>query len=217
MSNREVVIVSAVRTPMGRAHKGTLAYTRPDDLAALVLQEAVKRAGIEPSAVEDVVLGCAMPEAEQGLNVARQAVLLAGFPDTVPGATINRFCSSGLQAIATAAQSILAGSTECAIAGGVESMSMVPMTGHHFAANLRLLDSKPGAYLGMGQTAENVAERYHISRAIKTPSRCAATSAPPRLKTAVNSTTKSWRCLSGKTRATAPKSTAAPCPSRVTS
>ncbi len=160
----EVVILSAVRTPMGRAIKGTLAWTRPDDLAAHVLKEAVRRAGIQPDQVEDVILGCAMPEAEQGLNVARMASMLAGFPDHVAGVTVNRFCSSGLQAIAMGAQSIAAGTCDVVVAGGVESMSMVPMGGNKYAANLRLLDSKPGAYLGMGQTAELVAERYGISR-----------------------------------------------------
>ncbi|HEY3999493.1 MAG TPA: thiolase family protein [Candidatus Xenobia bacterium] len=160
-----VVIVSAVRTPMGRALKGTLAWTRPDDLAALVIKEAVKRAGIEPGQVEDVLMGCAMPEGEQGLNIARMALLLAGFPDQVAGATINRFCSSGLQAVANAAQAIATGMADCVVAGGVESMSMVPMTGNKFSANLRLLDQTPGAYLGMGQTAELLAEKYKITRA----------------------------------------------------
>jgi acetyl-CoA acyltransferase len=163
-NGNQPVIVSAVRTPMGRALKGTLAFTRPDDLAALVLQEAVRRAGIDPALVEDVILGCALPEAEQGLNIARQAALLAGFPDQVPGVTVNRFCSSGLQAVALAAQAIAVGQADCVVAGGVESMSMIPMTGTRFSANLRLLDGKPEAYLGMGQTAEILARRYKISR-----------------------------------------------------
>ncbi|MBM3464990.1 MAG: thiolase family protein [Armatimonadetes bacterium] len=161
----QAVIVSAVRTPMGRALKGTLAFTRPDDLAALVIREAVRRAGVDPSAVNDVILGCAMPEGEQGLNVARQALLLAGLPDSVPGVTVNRFCSSGLQAVAMGAQSIMTGMADIVVTGGVESMSMVPMTGNKFSANLRLLEAKPGAYLGMGNTAENLARKYDISRA----------------------------------------------------
>lgn len=159
-----VVIVSAVRTPMGRAVKGTLVNTRPDDLAALVLKEAVRRAGIQADQVEDVILGCAIPEGEQGYNVARMALLLAGFPDHVPGVTVNRFCSSGLQAVAYGAQSIATGMADVVVTGGVESMSFLPMASAKFAANLRLLESTPGAYLGMGQTAENVAERYKVSR-----------------------------------------------------
>ncbi|MHB2016983.1 MAG: thiolase family protein [Candidatus Xenobia bacterium] len=160
----KVVIASAVRTPMGRAIKGTLAFTRPDDLAALVLQEAVKRAGITPEAVEDVILGCAIPEGEQGMNVARMALLLAGFPHHVPGVTVNRFCSSGLQAVAMGAQEIATGAVDVVVAGGVESMSLIPMTSNKFSANLRLLESTPGVYLGMGHTAENVAQKYHVSR-----------------------------------------------------
>lgn len=161
---RDAVIVSAVRTPVGRGIKGTLANTRPDDLAALVLNEAVKRAGIDPSLVEDVYLGCAMPEAEQGLNVARLAALRAGLPDSVGGVTVNRFCSSGLQTIAMAAAAIQAGQADIMLAGGVESMSFVPMSGHNPSPNPELADSRPGAYVGMGMTAENVASKYNISR-----------------------------------------------------
>ncbi|MGE0494054.1 MAG: acetyl-CoA C-acyltransferase [Vulcanimicrobiota bacterium] len=158
------VIVSAVRTPVGRGRKGSLAATRPDDLAALVMNAALAKARVAPEMVEDVVFGCAMPEGEQGLNVARLAALLAGLPVEVPAVTVNRFCSSGLQAVAMAAQSIATGMTDCAIAGGVESMSMVPMTGYHPSMNLRLFELNPGAYLGMGLTAENLASKYSISR-----------------------------------------------------
>ncbi|ABF44920.1 Acetyl-CoA C-acyltransferase [Deinococcus geothermalis DSM 11300] len=161
---RDAVIVSAVRTPVGRGVKGTLANTRPDDLAALVLDEAVKRAGVDPAIVEDVYLGCAIPEAEQGLNIARLAALRAGMPDSVGGVTINRFCSSGLQTIAMAAAAIQTGQADVMLAGGVESMSMVPMTGHNPSPNPNLVDERPGAYIGMGLTAENVAQKYGISR-----------------------------------------------------
>lgn len=161
---RDAVIVSAVRTPVGRGIKGTLANTRPDDLAALVLNEAVKRAGIDAALVEDVYFGCAIPEAEQGLNIARLAALRAGLPDSVGGVTINRFCSSGLQTIAMAAAAIQTGQADVMLAGGVESMSMLPMSGHNPSPNLDLVDSRPGAYIGMGMTAENVAAKYGISR-----------------------------------------------------
>ncbi len=161
----EAVIVSTVRTPVGRGLKGTLSNTRADDLAALVLKESVSRAGIDASLVEDVFLGCAMPEGSQGLNFARLASLQAGLPDSVAGVTINRFCASGLQTVAMAAQAIRSGMNEVLIAGGAESMSMVPMSGFHFSANNALVDSRPGAYIGMGHTAENVAERYKVNRA----------------------------------------------------
>lgn len=161
---REAVIVAGVRTAVGRAHKGSLATVRPDDLAATVIQEAIARAGIEPELVEDVVLGCAMPEAEQGLNVARIAAMRAGLPTSVAGQTINRFCSSGLQSVATAAQSIMTGMADVVVAGGVESMSMVPMKGNRFAPNPHLAASYPEAFTSMGLTAENVAERFGVSR-----------------------------------------------------
>ena len=138
---RDAVIVSAVRTPVGRGIKGTLANTRPDDLAALVMNEAVRRAGVDAALVEDVYLGCAIPEAEQGLNVARLAALRAGMPDSVGGVTVNRFCSSGLQTIAMAAAAIQTGQADVMLAGGVESMSMVPMSGHNPSPNLELVDS----------------------------------------------------------------------------
>jgi acetyl-CoA acyltransferase len=158
------VIVSAVRTAVGRGKKGTLANTRPDDLAALVLKEAVNRAGIDPALVEDVILGCAMPEGEQGLNFAKVAAVLAELPDSVPAMTVNRFCSSGLQTIALASQSIMSGMAECIIAGGAESMSMVPMSGNKPSMNMRAVDKRPGVYMNMGLTAERVAEQWKISR-----------------------------------------------------
>ena len=163
-SSRIPVIVSALRTPVGRGRKGTLAHTRPDDLAALVLKETLSKTGVPASEIEDVILGCAMPEGEQGFNVARLSLLLAGLPDTVPGMTVNRFCSSGLQAVALAAQAVASGMAECIIAGGVESMSMVPMTGNKPSMNLKLQKTLPGAYVGMGMTAENLARKYEISR-----------------------------------------------------
>ena len=162
---RNAVIVSAARTAVGKAPKGSLRTTRPDDMAAVVIQEVVKRAGIEPAEVEDVVLGCAFPEAEQGMNVARIAALRAGMPDSVCGQTVNRFCSSGLQTIASAAQQIMTGMGDVIIAGGVESMSHVPMIGNKFVANPTLAAEHPGVYIGMGLTAENVAQQYEVTRA----------------------------------------------------
>jgi acetyl-CoA acyltransferase len=162
---REAVIVSSVRTAVGKATKGTLRATRPDDLAAAAIKEAVTRAkGLEAKEIEDVVLGCAMPEAEQGMNMARIASLRAGLPVEASAMTINRFCSSGLQAIAIAAERIMAGHGEVAVAGGAESMSMVPMGGNKVAPNPWLMDNYPDAYLGMGLTAENLAKKYGITR-----------------------------------------------------
>jgi acetyl-CoA acyltransferase len=162
---REAVIVSAVRTAVGKAPRGKLRTTRPDDMAAIVVREAFQRAGgLKPEDVDDVIIGCAMPEGEAGLNMGRIAALRAGLPNAVTGMTVNRFCSSGLQTIALAAQQIRAGWGECVIAGGAESMSMVPMIGFHFAPNPHLALEYPGVYLGMGLTAENVAEQYGISR-----------------------------------------------------
>src|SRR6202047_4072909 len=162
---REAMIVSSVRTAVGKASKGALRATRPDDLAATAIKEAVVRAkGLDPKEVEDVILGCAMPEAEQGMNVARIASLRAGLPVETSAMTINRFCSSGLQAIALAAERILAGQGDVAVAGGTESMSMVPMGGNKISPNPSLMDSYPDAYLGMGLTAENLAKKYGITR-----------------------------------------------------
>lgn len=162
---REAVIVSSLRTAIGKASKGALRTTRPDDLAALVIKEAVARAGgLDPKEIEDVILGCAIPEAEQGMNVARISALRAGMPVESSAMTINRFCSSGLQAIAIAAQRIMAGQGEVAVAGGTESMSMVPMGGNKVSPNPWLMDNYPDAYLGMGLTAENLAKKYGITR-----------------------------------------------------
>ena len=159
------VIASAVRTPFTRAHKGEFKDTRPDTLAALAIREALARvSGLSPKDVDDVIMGCAMPEAEQGMNVARLAALLAGLPDTVPAITINRFCSSGVQSMAHAAQAIAAGAIDVAVAGGVESMSLVPMGGNKVSANPELMEQHPEVYTSMGATAEIVAHRFDISR-----------------------------------------------------
>ena len=162
---RDVVIVSAVRTPVGKAYKGTLRATRPDDLAATAIKGALERVpALDPKEIEDVILGCAMPEAEQGMNVARIASLRAGLPVEISAMTINRFCSSGLQAIAMAAERIMAGGAETIVAGGVESMTMIPMGGHKISANPWLISNYPDAYLSMGLTAERLARRYNITR-----------------------------------------------------
>ena len=162
---REVVIASSVRTPVGRAYKGTLRATRPDELAAVAIKGALERVPhLDPKEIEDVILGCAMPEAEQGMNVARIASLRAGLPLQVSGLTINRFCSSGLQAIAIAAERIMAGGAEVIVAGGTESMTMIPMGGHKISPNPWLVDHYPDAYLSMGLTAERLAHRYGITR-----------------------------------------------------
>ncbi|MGH9476872.1 MAG: thiolase family protein [Terriglobales bacterium] len=160
---REAFIVASVRTAVGRAPKGGLRATRPDDLGALALQAALKRAGVEPGAVEDVILGCAMPEAEQGLNVARIAALRAGLPVEASAATVNRFCASGIEAVAMACQRVLAGA-EVIVAGGTESMSMVPIVGNKPSVNPWLMEHHPESYLSMGLTAERVAQQYKISR-----------------------------------------------------
>jgi acetyl-CoA acyltransferase len=157
-------VLAAVRTPGCRAKKGKLKDVRPDDLAATAIRALVDRAGIDPARVDDVILGCAFPEGEQGMNVARVAALRAGLPVQVPGQTVNRFCASGLQSIATAAERILAGHADCIVAGGTESMSLVPMGGGKFSANPGLVASFPESYAGMGVTAEIVASRYGISR-----------------------------------------------------
>ena len=162
---REVVIVSSVRTPVGKAYKGTLRATRPDDLAAVAIKGALERVPqLDPKEIEDVIIGCAMPEAEQGMNVARIASLRAGLPVEVSAMTINRFCSSGLQAISLAADAIAAGRAEVAVAGGTESMTMIPMGGHKVSANPWLVANYPDAYLSMGLTAERLAHRCGITR-----------------------------------------------------
>ena len=162
---REAVIVSIARTAVGKAPRGTLRNTRPDDMAAVVIRNILGRIpALDPNEVEDVILGCAMPEAQQGNNVARIASLRAGLPVTCSAMTINRFCSSGLQAIALASERIMAGSAEVIIAGGTETMSLIPMGGYHFSPNPYLMDHYPDAYLSMGLTAENLARKYEIAR-----------------------------------------------------
>jgi len=162
---RDVVIVSAVRTPVGRAFKGTLRATRPDDMAAAAIKGALERVPqVDPKEIEDVILGCAMPEGEQGMNVARIASLRGGLPVEVSALTINRFCSSGLQAIAMAAERIMAGGADIVVAGGTESMSMIPMGGNKISPNPWLVDHYPDAYLSMGLTAERLAKRFGITR-----------------------------------------------------
>jgi acetyl-CoA acyltransferase len=162
---KEAVIVSSVRTAVGKAYKGTLHATRPDDLAAVAINGAIQRVpGLDPKEIEDVILGCAMPEGEQGMNVARIASLRAGLPVECSAVTINRFCSSGLQAIAMAAERVMLGNSEVVIAGGAESMSMVPMGGNKTSPNPWLMDHYPDTYLGMGLTAENLARKYEITR-----------------------------------------------------
>src|SRR5512138_300390 len=165
MANRDAVIVSAVRTPVGRAKRGGLATVRPDELAAKVIQELLKRTPtLDPKEIDDVILGCAFPEGEQGLNMARMIALRAGLPNSVPGETINRYCSSGVQAIAHAAYAIRSGQMNVAIAGGAESMTMVPMTGYKFSPNPYFAQDLPHYYTNMGLTAENVAVKYGVSR-----------------------------------------------------
>lgn len=161
---REAVIVAGARTPVGKAKKGTLAHVRPDDLGALVVKETLKRAGNYEGNVDDLIFGCAMPEAEQGLNMARNIGALAGLPHTVPAITINRYCSSGLQAIAYGAERIMLGHADTVIAGGAESMSLVPMMGHVVRPNATLAEEAPEYYMSMGHTAEQVARKYGISR-----------------------------------------------------
>ena len=163
---KEAVLVAARRSPVGRALKGTLANTRPDDLAIEVLAKTLADLpGLPVDAIDDVVLGCAMPEAEQGLNVARVIALRAGLPVTSSAQTINRFCSSGLQAIASVAERIQVGAIDCGVGGGVESMSMVPMGGNKAVLNARIIREQPDLYVSMGITAENVARRFEVSRA----------------------------------------------------
>ena len=159
------VIVSAARTAIGKAPRGTLRTTRPEEMAAEAVRAVMERApAVDAAAIDDVILGCAMPEAEQGMNVARIASLRAGLPVEVPAQTVNRFCSSGLQTIALAAQQIMSGMGEAVIAGGVETMSQVPMSSNKFMANPTLAKEHPGVYIGMGQTAENLARQYEVTR-----------------------------------------------------
>lgn len=165
MKTHDAVIVAAARTPVGKARRGGLATVRPDELAALSIKALLERApALEPAEIEDVILGCAFPEGEQGLNFARTVALRAGLPESVCGETINRYCSSGSQAIAHAAFAIMAGQMDVAIAGGAESMSMVPMTGNKFAPNPYFAEMHPETFTNMGLTAENVAEKFDIGR-----------------------------------------------------
>ncbi len=161
---KEAVIVSAVRTAVGKAPKGTLKNTRSDEMGAAAIAEAVKRAGVDGSLVEDVIMGCAFPEAEQGMNVARTAAILAGLPVESSAMTVNRYCSSGLQTIALAAERIMTGGADVIVAGGLESMTAIPMGGNTFRPNPRLAETYPDYYLNMGLTAENLAKRYEITR-----------------------------------------------------
>ncbi|GMQ81313.1 MAG: thiolase family protein [Rhodothermia bacterium] len=165
-SNSTAYIVSAVRTPVGRAKRGSLRNVRPEEMGATVVREAINRVpGLEGAMVDDVLIGCAMPEGAQGLNMGRIVALRAGLPDSVPGATINRFCSSGLQTIALGTQAISTGFADTVVAGGTESMSLIPMSGFYFQPDPGLLETEMDAYVSMGNTAENVAEKYDISRA----------------------------------------------------
>ncbi len=161
----DAVIVTSLRTAVGKAKKGALRDVRPDEMAAEVIKAAVERTpGLDPASVDDILIGCAMPEAEQGMNVARIAALRGGMPVSVPAATINRFCSSGLQTIAMAAERIMVGSADIIIAGGTETMSLVPMGGFKVVPNPNLVESRPETYLNMGITAERVAKEYKVSR-----------------------------------------------------
>ena len=165
LTMNQAVIVDCLRTPIGKAPKGTLRTTRPDDLAAIVIRRLLEKyPAVARDEIDDVILGCANPEGESGMNMARIAALRAGLPDAVPGVTINRFCSSGLQAIAMAADRIRAGGAQIIIAGGAESMSMIPMAGYKFAPNPWMVDNMPQIYMGMGLTAEEVQRKYGISR-----------------------------------------------------
>ena len=162
---KEAVIVSAVRTPVGKAKRGGLATVRPDEMAATAIQELLRRTpNLEPAQIEDVVIGCAFPEGEQGLNMARMIALRADLPASVPAETINRYCSSGVQSIAHVAYAIRSGDVEIGVAGGAESMTMVPMAGYKFSPNPYFAQELPHYYTNMGLTAENLSEKYHISR-----------------------------------------------------
>jgi acetyl-CoA acyltransferase len=162
---REAVIVAACRTAVGKAPRGTLKDTRPEYMGTEVLRDLMRRAGdLDPMLIDDVIIGCTFPEATQGLNLGRVLVMSMGWPDRIPGMTVNRFCSSGLQAIAIGAEKIMCGFSDVIIAGGIESMSQIPMGGSMMYPNPALVDMRPGAFTGMGLTAENVAERYHIRR-----------------------------------------------------
>ncbi len=162
---RSAVIVAGVRTAVGKSKRGTLKNMRPEDMGAEVIQELLRRApGLDPEQIDDVIIGCAFPEGEQGMNFARNIAIRAGLPNSVPGMTVNRYCSSGLQTISIAAERIMLGQADVMIAGGVESMSLIPMVGHKLAPNPWLVEHRPEVYMSMGITAEQVANRYNVSR-----------------------------------------------------
>ena len=186
--SREAVIVAGLRTAVGRSRKGTTRNWRSDDMAAAVIAELMKRTAVDPALIDDVVVGCAMPEGVQGLNFGRSIALRAGLPVSVPGMTVNRFCSSGLQTIAQSAERIIANGADIIIAGGAETMSLVPMTGFRISPNPWLADNHPEAYMGMGLTAEQVATEYNVSRkdqdafAVKSHQKAAAAQRDGRFK-----------------------------------
>src|SRR5690606_1980923 len=161
---KEAVIISAVRTAVGKAPKGTLKKPRSDEMAAAAIKDAVARAGIDTAMTDDVIMGCAFPEASQGMNVARTSAILAGLPVETSAMTVNRYCSSGLQTIAIAAERIRGGGADAIVAGGLESMTAIPMGGNSFRPNPGLADTYPDYYLNMGLTAENLAKKYEITR-----------------------------------------------------
>lgn len=162
---RSAVIVAGARTAVGRSKRGTLKNMRPEDMGAEVIQELLRRTpGLSPELIDDVIIGCAFPEGEQGMNMARNVAIRAGLPNSVPGMTVNRYCSSGLQTISIAAERIMLGQADVMIAGGVESMSLIPMVGHKLAPNPWLVENRPEVYMSMGITAEQVANRYGVSR-----------------------------------------------------
>ena len=213
----QAVIVGAARSAAGRAVKGSLSAVRPEEMLAQVLRATVERSGVDPERIEDVIVGCAFPEAEQGLNVARLVALKAGLPVSVSAQTVNRQCASGLQTIAMGAWQIMTGSADVVVAGGVESMSRVPIPGQVFRADPDLMEQRPGAYLNMGLTAENLAREHDISRedqdafALRSHQRAGA-----RPRQAVALTTRSCPWTSRDWSATAPKRKTVPCRSPVT-
>ncbi|PYZ92887.1 acetyl-CoA C-acyltransferase [Salipaludibacillus keqinensis] len=202
---REAVIVAGARTPVGKAKRGSFASVRPDDLGAITIKETLKRANnFDPSRIEDVIIGCAMPEAEQGMNMARNISALAGMPDHVPAITINRYCSSGLQSIAYGAERIMLGHSKAIIAGGAESMSLIPMGGHVIAPNPTLVENAPEYYMGMGHTAEEVAKRFEVSRedqdafAVESHKRAAKAIAEGKFKDEIVPVPVTFRSVDGK-------------------
>jgi acetyl-CoA acyltransferase len=203
----EAVIISSVRTAVGKAPRGALRFTRPDDLGAIAVRGALDRVPqLDPRAIDDVIIGCAMPEAEQGMNLARVIALRAGLPVESSAMTINRFCASGLQAIALAAERILCGGADTILAGGAESMSFVPMGGNKIAVNPWLVDNHPGSYLSMGLTAERVAQHYSITRedadqfALESHRKAVAAAAAGNFRDEIVPVTVTFSTVNGKTR-----------------